>query len=81
MDLVLFINLIGWVGSAAVLLAYVLVSVNRVKGDSIPYQLMNLVGSVFLLSNTLYWGAYPSSFVNFVWMGIALVAIARAVKR
>ncbi len=80
MDFILFINLIGWVGSAAVLLAYVLVSVNRVKGDSIPYQLMNLVGSVFLLSNTLYWGAYPSSFVNFVWMGIAIVAIARAVK-
>ena len=75
MDTTLFINLIGWTGSAAVLLAYGLVSAKRVQGDSVAYQVLNLVGSVFLLSNTIYWGAYPSSFVNIVWTGIALFAL------
>jgi len=75
MDIALFINVIGWIGSAAVLLAYALISVKRVQGDSVVYQILNLVGSVCLLSNTIYWGAYPSSFVNIVWTGIALFAL------
>jgi hypothetical protein len=81
MDSSLFINLIGWAGSAAILLAYGLVSTKRVQGDSAPYQVLNLVGSVCLLSNTVYWGAYPSSFVNLVWTGIALFALAGIVRR
>ena len=81
MDNALFINLIGWIGSAAVLLAYALVSVKRVQGDSVVYQILNLVGSVCLLSNTIYWGAYPSSFVNIVWTGIALFALIGIARR
>ncbi len=77
MDMTFFINLIGWAGSAAVILAYVLVSTNRLKGDSVAYQILNLFGGVFLITNTIYFGAYPSTFVNFVWVCIAIFAIAR----
>jgi len=80
-DNALSINLIGWTGSAAVIVAYVLVSVNRLKGDSAVYQLLNLVGGVFLIVNTLYWGAYPSAFVNLVWVGIAIFALTRIARR
>ena len=73
--------MIGWVGSAAVIAAYVLVSTNRLKGDSAAYQVLNLIGGVFLIVNTIYWGAYPSTFVNFVWVGIAIFAIARAIRK
>jgi hypothetical protein len=77
-EFTLVINIIGWIGSAAVILAYVLVSANRLRGDSIRYQLLNLLGGVFLITNTIYYGAYPSSFVNLVWVGIALIALWRA---
>ena len=77
----LLINLVGWTGSAAVILAYVLVSLNRLKGDSLAYQLLNLVGGTFLIVNTIFWGAYPSTFVNFVWVGIAIFAIMRVARR
>ena len=80
-DSALAINLIGWAGSAAVILAYILVSANRLKGDSVAYQMLNLFGGGFLIVNTIYWGAYPSTFVNFVWVGIAAFAIARAIRR
>jgi hypothetical protein len=79
-DIAFAINLIGWVGSAAVILAYILVSADRLKGDSVAYQMLNLFGGVFLIVNTIYWGAYPSTFVNFVWVGIAILAIARAIQ-
>jgi hypothetical protein len=78
MDTTLLINIIGWLGSASVILAYVLVSTNRLKGDSVAYQVLNLFGGAFLVINTIFWGAYPSTFVNLVWIGIAIFAIARA---
>jgi hypothetical protein len=81
MDAIFLINLIGWTGSAAVLLAYGLVSARRVQSDSVAYQVLNMVGSVCLLSNTIYWGAYPSSFVNIVWTGIALFALMGVARR
>ena len=81
MDTATLVNVIGWAGSVAVLAAYLLVSTNRLKGDSVPYQLLNLFGSVFLMTNTIYMGAYPSSFVNLVWLFIAIFAIMRVVKK
>ncbi len=75
------VNVIGWAGSVAVILAYALVSTRRVKGDSFSYQALNLVGGLFLIVNTLYYGAYPSSFVNLVWVGIAIFALVRGARQ
>lgn len=80
-DNILLINVIGWAGSAAVIVAYVLVSLNRLRGDSAAYQALNLIGGAFLIVNTIYWGAYPSTVVNFVWVCIAIFAITRIARR
>ncbi len=34
-----------------------------------------------MLLNTLYYGAYPSTFVNGVWMGIAAWALGRSTSQ
>jgi hypothetical protein len=81
MSPMLVVNIVGWLGSAAVILAYALVSTNRVNGNSLFYQLLNLVGSLFLIINTLYLGALPSAFVNSMWVAIAGYAIWRSVRR
>ncbi len=81
MDINLIINTVGWTGSGLVVLAYGLVSTNRLKGNSIGYQILNLLGAIFLLINTVYFGAYPSSFTNIVWITIAIVAIVRVVRK
>lgn len=80
MDATLIVNIIGWLGSAAVIVAYVMVSTNRLRGDAVAYQLLNLIGGVFLALNTVYLGAYPSTIVNLMWIGIAIFALARAKK-
>ncbi len=77
----LVIDLLGWGGAAAVLVAYGLVSASRVSGRSASYQLLNAVGSVLLMLNTYYYRAYPSTFVNVLWLGIAVYALARASRR
>ncbi|HEX9582257.1 MAG TPA: hypothetical protein VF970_14230 [Gemmatimonadales bacterium] len=75
------IDTLGWIGAAAVLVAYWMVSSHRVTGGARLYQALNACGSVFLLANTLYYGAYPSTFVNGIWLGIAVWALARARAR
>jgi len=71
------IDIVGWIGVAALLIAYALVSTRRRAGDSTVYQLLNLLGSALLIVNSLYYGAYPSVGVNVAWIGIAIYALTR----
>ena len=76
-----WIDLLGWIGAIALLVAYALISARRVAGDSTGYQLLNLVGSTLLIFNTLYYGAYPSSFLNLFWMAVALYALRKVIGK
>ena len=67
----LLVDLLGWIGAALILTAYALVSARRLEGDALAYQLPNLVGGLLLVVNTVYYGAYPSTAVNAVWIGVA----------
>lgn len=71
------IDIAGWVGVAALLAAYALVSTKRLAGDSTAYQLLNLFGSAVLIVNSFYYGAYPSVGVNVAWIGISIYALTR----
>ena len=73
----LLIDMIGWIGVISLLLAYSLVSMRKVEGDSLVYQSMNLVGSAFLIVNSFHYRAFPSVGVNVVWVGIAAFTMAR----
>ena len=67
---------IGWTGAALLLAAYAMISSKKLEADSTTYQLLNIVGSVFLVANTIFYRAYPSSFVNVIWAAIAILSIA-----
>ena len=77
MDSNVLIDIAGWMGVAALLVAYALVSTRRLAGDSMTYQLLNTAGSVLLIINSFYYGAYPSVSVNIAWIGIAIYALIR----
>ena len=80
MALTSYINIVGWIGSAAVVSAYALISLNKLNSRSRAYQVLNLVGSLGLVVNTAYYRAYPSTFVNIVWLVIAALALVRIVR-
>jgi hypothetical protein len=63
-------------GAAALLVAYAMVSSKKFEGNSTSYQFLNIIGSVLLAVNTVFYKAYPSSFVNMIWIGIAVFSIA-----
>jgi hypothetical protein len=68
---------IGWAGAVALLVAYAMVSSRRLEGDSAAYQLLNISGSLLLAANTIFYGSYPSTFVNLIWAAIAAFSVVR----
>ena len=72
----LWFDVIGWVGAAALLVAYAMISHKKLEGDSAMYQLLNISGSILLAANTIFYGSYPSTFVNLIWAGIAVFSVA-----
>jgi hypothetical protein len=77
----LVINILGWIGSIAVVAAYGLNSYQKIKSDSITFQLLNLTGAILLIINSIYKQAYPFTFINSVWSVIAIVAIVGIIRK
>jgi hypothetical protein len=79
-DMAVAINVLGWIGAAALLAAYWLVSTQKTTGNSTTYQGMNLLGAALVLVNSLYYGAYPSVGVNAAWIAIGTYTLAKLVS-
>ena len=77
MSLHILIDILGWVGTILFLVAYALVSLKKVDGDSVVYQGMNIVAGTLLVINTLYLRAYPSAGLNVAWIGIGMLTLGR----
>jgi hypothetical protein len=73
----LFINILGWTGSVLYLIAYALVSLKKVEGDSIVYQAMNIIAGILLVIYTIYLGAYATTALNAVWAAIGIFTLGR----
>ncbi len=68
-------DILGWAGAVCLLMAYALLSTDKLKGDAVCYQTLNLLGAGFLMVNSMYYGAYPSVTVNGIWMGIGMFSL------
>lgn len=77
----LLIDIIGWVGSFMVIIAYGLNSYQKIKSDSKTFYLLNLVGGIFLIIYSVYYTAYANTFINVVWVIIAIPAIFNLLRK
>lgn len=64
-----------------ILLAYLLLSAGRLTGQSLTYQVMNVVGAAGFIVNGWWHGALPSATLNVMWLMIGLFAAIRIFKR
>jgi len=74
-----WLHALGTVGAAMLLVAYWLVSKNKIEGDSRLYQLLNVAGSVVLAVYAALLQAWSSMALNIVWTFIGL-AMLRAIS-
>ncbi len=71
------VEIAGWSGAVLILLAYLLLSLGKLTGQSPVYQWMNVVGGAGFVVNGWWHGALPSAALNVVWMMIGGFALWR----
>jgi formate hydrogenlyase subunit 3/multisubunit Na+/H+ antiporter MnhD subunit len=69
------IEIVGWIAAALLLSAYVLLTMGKVTSRSKVYQWLNVLAGAGLIVNSGWNGAYPSVFINVVWMAVALYGV------
>lgn len=73
-------DIIGWVGMILVLVAYTLLSTNKIK-NGIAYQLMNLFAGVFMAIGLYPKNAWFSFTLQIIWSIVALISIIKIKTR
>ena len=71
----IIIDILGWTGSVLLLSAYGLNSYQRIKSNSLLYLLLNLISGLFLAVYAYYYTAFAATFINVVWVLIAIPAL------
>lgn len=74
-------NLIGWLGTFFYIVAYLLLSLGKIKAERPLYHCLNILGAVGLMINALRLSDYPNIIVNLIWLAIALGAIVLIMRR
>ncbi len=73
-------DVLRWIGMILVLLAYGLLSTNKISNGKL-YQTLNLIASLFMAIGLLPKNAWFSFLLQIVWAIIAIITIIKIVKK
>ena len=73
-------DIFGWIGMLLVLIAYGLLSTNKIQQGKL-YQVLNLIAATFMAIGLLPKNAWFSFTLQIVWGFIATVAIIKIIKK
>lgn len=75
------IEILGWIGSFEVIIAYGLNSYQRLRSDSFLFYFLNITGGLMLIIYSMYKGAFANTFINVVWVIIAIPAVIKLLRK
>lgn len=76
----ILIEVIGWTAAAMMLSAYVLRTTGRLSSHSGMYPWLNVLSGAGFIVNSGWNGAYPSAFLNLIWMAIGVYGVLRGAR-
>lgn len=76
----MFFDIMGWIGMILVLIAYILLSTNKIK-NGMMYQILNLLAGIFMAIGLFPKNAWFSFTLQIVWSSIALISIFKILKK
>lgn len=68
-------------GSLLIVAAYGLNSYQKLKSDSLLFYALNILGGIFLIVYSVNKAAYANTFVNIVWVVIAIPALINFLRK
>lgn len=73
-------SILGWIGMILVLIAYALLSTNKIENGKL-YQTLNLVAATLMAIGLFPTKAWFSFTLQIIWALIAIIAIIKIIKR
>lgn len=73
----ILIQVVGWIGTFLIVLAYFLVSHKKIDSSNKYYQLMNFFGAIGIGINVFYQRAWAAVVLQIVWGIIAIFFLIR----
>lgn len=71
------VTIIGWLGFVFCTLAFLLLNLKLLRFDSLPYQILNVLGGTGLVISAFYFADTPNLAANSMWVLIALFGTFR----
>ena len=75
------VEIMGWIGSLLIVGSYALNITGKLEATNKWYVWANIIGGFLFIINTYFHQAYPSMFVNIVWVIIAFVMIFKTKRK
>ena len=70
-------NVLGLIGSAIVIVAYLAVAQGSISADSRPYYLANLFGAALIFASLWWAWNLPAAIVELFWGAISIYGLAK----
>ncbi|MGJ3230286.1 MAG: CBU_0592 family membrane protein [Oceanicaulis sp.] len=77
----LITDVIGIAGVACVLAAYFLLQIEKVRGDSVLYLMLNLTGACLLIVSLMVTFNLASFIIEICWLAISLFGLGKLAWR
>ncbi len=73
-------DILGWIGMVLVLLAYFLLSLEKIS-NGVLYQILNLVAALFMAIGLFPKNAWFSFSLQIIWGIVAIVSLIKMLKK
>lgn len=70
-------DFVGTVGTAVIIVTYILLQTERIKSSSLPYSLLNAAGAAMILVSLVFSFNFSAFIVEFFWLLISLFGIVK----
>ena len=70
-------SIVGWAGAIIFIVAYLLLSMEKLSTERPLYHFLNAAGAICLVINAIKFDDFPNILVNGVWAIIAFYAVFR----
>ena len=74
-------DFVGLAGVSCILAAYFLLQIEKVRGDSAQYLLLNLVGAILLIISLMVTFNLASFVIEICWLGISIFGLSKIAWR
>lgn len=73
-------NPLGILGVALVLVAYLLLQMDRMSQDSVSYSMLNVIGSILILYSLYFYWNLASGIIEVAWLIISIYGLFKAYR-